>query len=293
MGRNTSIPNYYPPRSRWYSGILSARDTWKRRLWLDRIHLPTGVSIGLFVVSMVIPGWGFRARGRRLFAGPIMAGCAVLALLFVAFLGRPVANLAFGLLLATHTVSLYYLVSPILMDARYRFRLFFMLILLLMMGCAIYMPIRDFVQDNWLMPLTYNGKVIVINRKASLRNLQVGDVVAYTIPGTGWAHEGVIVREGYGLGPILACARDRVVFTPQNLLVNGVAQPLRQQMPPEGDFVVGENYWFIWPELGTHNRGHVAASSISGAILQMAQVPQSRLLGRPFAHWFGHRQLPL
>jgi hypothetical protein len=269
MGRHNSTPDFYPPRAGWSSGILSGWDACKRRLRLDWVHLPSGISFRSFVVSLLIPGWGFRARGGVGLAGPVMAMCAVLALAFVVFLGRPLANLAFGLLLAAHTVSVYYLVLPLLQEARYRFRFVFILVLLTMFAFAGYLPIRDYLQSHWLMPLSYHGHVVVVNRKASPSDLHVGDVAAYQIEG------------------------DLLVFTPNHLLVNGVAQPRRPQMPVSGEFSVPEKYWFIWPDFDISNRGNVSTEAVASAMVSRAIVSPNQLVGKPFARWFHRRQLPL
>ncbi len=293
MGRHHSTSEYYPPRARWYSGLLMALDGLRRRVWLDRVHLPSGLSIGVLLTSLLIPGWGFRARGGHTICMGMMGASAVLAVAFIVFLGQGLGNLAFGLLLAIHTVSVYYLVSPLLMDARYLFRVGFMMALLMMLGMAGYMPIRDFVQNHWLLPLTYRGNVMVVNRRVNPRAMHVGDVVAYRIEGSGGAHEGVLVREGYGLGPVIAVGGDKIVFTLANILVNDVAQPRREHMPTDGEWVVPQNHWFIWPEFGIRNAGNAGAAGVTGAMLGAANVPSYRLVGKPFKRWFFHRQLPL
>jgi hypothetical protein len=63
-------------------------------------------------------------------------------------------------------------------------------------------------------------------------------------------------------------------------------------MPVSGNTVVPENNWFIWPDLAiTGGHGNVPESTISQTMLQMANVPQSQFVGKPFKRWFGRRQV--
>ena len=292
MGKQDSLPNYSPPRARWYSGVLSFGDALKRRLWFDRIRLPAGITFPMILISILVPGWGFRRLGGRLVAGLATAGCTILAMVFIACLGQGVGNMAFGLLLAAHTVSAYFMILPLILEARYLYRAMWMLTLLAMLLLGGYMPAFSYVQEHWLLPMSYKGRVFVIRRETVLKQMQPGEIVAFSIEGSGGAHEGVLIREGFGLGRVLGRGGDAMLFTSTNLLVNGIPLPREIDMPISGEWIVPEKHWFIWPEFDMRG-GHLAPESLSGAIFQVADVSQNQLIGRPFKRWFFRRQSPL
>ena len=112
---------------------------------------------------------------------------------------------------------------------------------------------------------------------------------------TGEAHHGgaVWVRSGFGFGPVLAVAGDRVVFSTKVFRVNGKAQLLLPHMPTSGKVVVPENHWFIWQEFDISGHGNVGEANISAAMLDMAVVSQKQFLGQPFKRWlWGQQVLP-
>jgi hypothetical protein len=110
---------------------------------------------------------------------------------------------------------------------------------------------------------------------------------------SGDAHGGgaVWVEAGFGWGPVLAVAGDRVAFSTNSFSVNGLAQPLRAHMPTSGDFVVTEKHWFVWPEIDMYGHGNVGEGVIAGAMLNMATVSEKQFIGKPFKRWFWRRQI--
>jgi hypothetical protein len=116
----------------------------------------------------------------------------------------------------------------------------------------------------------------------------------YSLAGSasGDAHGGgaVQVESGFGYGPVLATAGDRVEFSTNSFSVNGVTRPLLRYMPTAGEVVVPEKHWFVWPELAISINRNVGDAAISDVMLKLAVVPESRFIGRPFKHWFGRRQ---
>src|SRR5262245_28830377 len=96
------VSSYYPPRARWYSPVFNFAHAMRRRLWLDRLPLPAGITLRAFILGLLAPGLAFCVRGEKLIGRVALAVSGVLAVTFVAFLGYPLANLAFGLLLSVH-----------------------------------------------------------------------------------------------------------------------------------------------------------------------------------------------
>jgi hypothetical protein len=102
----------------------------------------------------------------------------------------------------------------------------------------------------------------------------------------------VYLRAGIGVDPIIALPGDRLQFTPEALLVNDQAKPLAPHMPVQGELVVPEKIWFIWPSLATSGGGRVAEANISATFQQAAMVTQKQIIGRPYKRWFGRHQWP-
>jgi hypothetical protein len=140
-----------------------------------------------------------------------------------------------------------------------------------------------------------NGHVIVMEKFISPGRIQRGDWIMYSLQGlsTGEPHRGgaVWVRAGYGWGPVLAVAGDRVTFSTNSFSVNGIKQPLLPHMPQGGTLVVPEKHWFIWPELDISVHGNVGEGAISGAMMQLAMVSENQFAGKPLHRWFWREQI--
>jgi hypothetical protein len=280
---------YYPPRARWYSPFFHFARAMRRRLWLDRLHLPAGLSFRAFIIGLLAPGLAFYVRGEKLIGRAVLIGSLLLAVAFIVWLGYPLANLAFGLLLSAHVSSILFLCRPWLQDVRFRFQIAFGLAVLLAVGGGVYTSLRNSIQERYLMPLRINGRVVVVQTFSASKAVRRGDWITYSLPGG--AGTGVLVQEGLSLGPVLAAGGDHLRFSPKAFEVNGVQRPLLPHMPTSGDLLVPENHWFIWPELGISGHGNVAEANISATMLQLANVSKARFIGKPFKRWFWRRQI--
>ena len=103
-------------------------------------------------------------------------------------------------------------------------------------------------------------------------------------------NEAVYVEGGFGWGPVLAVAGDRVEFSTNHLIINGRAGSLLAHMPAVGELVVPEKHWFVWPEFEMVGHGNVGEANISAMMMELATIFESQFVGRPFKHWFGRRQ---
>jgi hypothetical protein len=261
----------------------------RRHLALDRIRLPAGVPFFRAVGSLVVPGLGFYLRGPRLWGKVAMGFAALMALVFIVGLGYPIGNVAFGLLLSTHVSSVIYLFEPWLAGARFHVRLSFSFVMLFVLGALVYMPVRNLIQEQWLMPLQVKGRVVIVRRLANPSALPRGAWIAYAINDV--SGQGFYVREGFGLGPVLALPGDRVRFTKSALEVTGVPQPLLDYMPQAGEWVVPQKHWFVWPEVAITRHGNTPPGVIPASLLKMGTITEDQFVGRPFKRWFGRRQL--
>ncbi len=293
---NRMASPYYPPRARWYSPLFGIWQTLQRRMGLDRLHLPEGIPVTAFIASLLVPGLAFIVCKERLIGRAILAGYGLLALVFIVWLGYPVANVAFGLMLSAHVTSIIFLLNPWLAEARFAFRIATGLILLLVVGGGLYAPLRNTLQTKYLMPLRIKENVVIVRTFSSPRTIHRGDWIACSLDShsVGDAHrEGgaVWAQTGYGFGPVLAVAGDRIRFTPQTFAINGVVQKSLPHMPVAGEFVVAEKHWFLWPEIVISGYGNTTEATIASAMLQLATVPETQFIGKPFKRWFGRRQI--
>jgi len=280
---------YYPPRARWYGPLLGVGEVFRRRLALDRFRLPPGPSLGGVLGSLLLPGYGFYSRGFRL-AGIMAFGASLfLLLLFFVAIGYPLGNMAFGLLLSIHATSVVFVFEPWLAGARFRTRILLTLCLLFAFWGLIYMPARNWLETKWLAPLSVNGTVVVVQKSSQAPRVKRNDWIAYSLPGS--SDHTVYVRSGFGLGPVLAVAGDRVRFTATALEVNGVSQPRLDNMPETGELVVPEKHWLVWPDFGIGGHGNVAGAVLTATLLQMATISEDQFVGKPFKRWFWRRQL--
>lgn len=281
---------YYPPRAKWYSPLFHLGNAVRRRAHLDRLQLPTGISLGAILKSAWWPGIGFCVRGEKLIGTVVICASVLLAGIFIVWLGYPAANVAFGLLLSAHVTSLVFLCGPWLAGVRLRVRIGFTLAVLLGIGLFVYAPLRNLFQANCLMPLRTKGRVVVVQRMASANSIQRGDWIAYTLP-SDRGMTGVRIQEGLALGPVLAAEGDQVQFMTNGFAINGVLRAPLPHMPQGGELVVPEKHWFVWPDLAINVYGNVGEGPISATMLQLAIISESEFIGKPFKRWFGRRQL--
>jgi Signal peptidase, peptidase S26 len=144
------------------------------------------------------------------------------------------------------------------------------------------------------MPLRQGNRVFVVDCRVSPGSIKRGEWLAYEIPGDrdrGDREGGLMLSGGKGIDPVLALPGDRVRFTKEAVYVNNQPFPLAPHMPTEGEFVMPEKVWFIWPTLDIHG-GARGTEAISATMERTAMVAQKQIIGRPFKRWFGRRQWP-
>jgi hypothetical protein len=285
---------YYPRRARWYGRIFYFGGAIRHRLALDRIYLPKDVTVGGLVGSFLIPGLAVYLRGPRFYGKLAMAGCALLFAIFIVWLGYPIGNYAFGMMISIHTTGFVYYCSPYLLDKDFWFRIFFTIAMLLLFNLVIYSPLRSVIQNQWLMPLRLNNHVIVVGKFNAAQSVKRGEPVAYTLKGYYFSNhggQGVLAQTSMGLGAVLATAGDNIEFSPGHFTVNGVSQPSLAHMPSSGGLVVPENHWFIWPNLAMSGNWSVGEETVAPAMLQLANVSEDQYVGRPFKRWFWRKQI--
>ena len=261
---------------------------------MDRIKLPREMKTGALVAGFFVPGLAVWLRGPRLWGHAALATSTALIMIFVAWLGYPAANFAFGLLISLHATGLVYYCNPLMADETFRSRLAFTFLILLAIGLLLYLPARNYIQGHWVTPLRMNGHVIVVQRSFRARLIQRGDWVAYKFDedavGNNYHGGTVWLRNGLSLGPVLAQAHDQIVFSTNLFSVNGIWQTNLPYMPHAGALTVSEKHWFIWPNLDISGHGDVGEDRISSAMLGLADVPETNFFGKPLHRWFWRKQ---
>jgi hypothetical protein len=288
--------HYYPPRARWYSPVFKIGYEIRRLLRLEKVRLPAGFSCAEVGLSLLVPGFALFANRRRLLGWIFLGVYCFSALVFVVALGYQAGGVAYGLMISAHATSIIFLETCWLRDRRpFGFRLALAGLTLLVVWLGIYAPLVGFVERHWIMPLSVRGRAVIVRRAALPRNIRRGDWVMYSLEAAyvGDGHRGgaVQVQPGFGWGPVLAVAGDRVEFSTNQYLVNGLARPLLPYLPRSGELVVAEKHWFIWPELDMVVHGNVGEASITEQMLRLASVSEDQFVGKPFHRWFWRRQI--
>jgi hypothetical protein len=91
------------------------------------------------------------------------------------------------------------------------------------------------------------------------------------------------------MGEVRARGGETVAFSAQGGRAGQRQFLARPLMPTDGEWMVPENHWFIWPESGMELRGNAAAGTAAArtlAMIDISFVPESRLVGRALRRWF-------
>jgi len=290
------ISPYYPPRARWYGCIFYLAAAIRRSLIADPIHLPDGIIWREVVGGLLVPGLAVYFRKPRLWGKLALASSVFLLLCFIVWLGYPFGNYAFGMVLSLHATGFIYYCNPLLMEKSFGFRIVFTGLILMALGFCIYGPLRNAIQDHWLMPLRVNGRVVIVQKLGSANQVRRGDWIAYRLSGSRETEydndERIYARSGVGFGPVLAVAADHVEFSTNAFYVNGIPRPVLPHMPDSGTLTVQENDWFIWPSYSINGYGYYRTEDrISAIMMVMANVSDRQFIGKPFQRWFWRKQI--
>jgi hypothetical protein len=282
-------PDYYPPRAKRVFRLT--RPGWfdfKRLRFLQRLQrtwlnpLPwSEVCWGLLVPGAAYGRAGWKRLGRAVLAGYLGAW-----VVFWAALGTLTGSFAFGVLVSAHATSIAFLLTRWLDLRRFWLRLAVTMSALLVVGSWLYFPLRALLVHCFL-PVRLHDRVMVVNGLASPASVRRGDWIAYTFGGT--SGRGYVMYGGADLAPVLAVPGDQIQFREQAYFINGVRHRAQAYMPTEGQVVVPEKTWFVWPRLAIRYRqnGQVDVKSL---LMTTAMVTEERYLGKPFTHWFGMPQ---
>jgi len=278
---------YYPPRAGFFSPLWN----WVGKLTHSRAvaNLPTFPEVTLrgFIAALLIPGMGIYLR--KPFAGGVaLVACAIYAIVFFVALGFPAGNFAFTALLSIHAVGLASYLQPIIRDSGLFYRLATMIGLVAALVCFAYLPLLHWCERDWLMPIKYHDRTVVLHVGKAPSHLQRGVWIAYRYEG--WQRGEIVSQAGVNFAPVLAVSGDEVAFSPTNMLVNGVPQPRLEGMPTYGGLTLPENTWFAWAEFAISGHGYIRSDDVSNARVEQGMIKPEQYVGAPFRWWFWRNQ---
>ena len=292
MGHHESA--YYPPRARWYSGLLSPWYRVRKGLRLERFKPTSGVgSWQQLALGMMVPGYVFAGEKRWWWSRLVALTYSLSLAVFILWLGYDVANWAFGLMLGLHATSAVTAMSHWSPPADFAQRMKQSFLVLLGVGLLVYWPLRSVLVNQLAMPLRLqNQAVVVVNPRGRAAEVRRGDWVAYRISGRVAGGHMVINMDGLELERVVAMAGERVRFFEDHYQLNDRSFPLLAHMPTSGEWAVPEKHWLIWPTmLASWGQTYGVQGAIAEAMQRSALVPYSQLVGRPYGHWFWRRQV--
>ncbi len=189
--------------------------------------------------------------------------------------------------MSIHTSSILYMNRRLTPDVELWKRIVWSLVVFALINLLVYQPLRRQMERHWFMPLRIGERVFVIKTSVSPNLVKRGDWVAYQI-NTSQGYQ-TRVEEGYGIGDVSAVAGDKISFEPNGFSVNGEVQPRRANLPAQGNLVVPDGSWFIWPKIAIYGHG-VGADITENAITSLAMVPRANFIGVMFHRWWWRQQ---
>ena len=255
---------------------------------LERIQAPNGLAPWRVILGLIVPGYSFFATAHLHLGRVIMIAYAAGVLAFFIFLGHPVANLVFGLMLAAHASSIMWLLRLWVDRPPLWLKISMVGTLLALLGGAVYWPGLRYVQERWFLPLSTRSGIVIVQRVATPAEVRPGDIVAYRINAD--ALENIRIREGFGIGRVLGGADARVEFSSHAFSVDGKVHSKKPGMPGQGGFVVPQNHWFLWPDIDIQLNGAATEAMAANALRHVAVVSQNDYVGKPYRRWFGRSQ---
>ena len=288
---------YYPPRSRWYSPLRYLWYSFRKKAPNIRIlleHFQPSIGIRATLWSLIVPGFVFRAYGYRSFGKIAMVGCGVAALIVFIWLGYPIATIAFASILSLHVSSVAFLLKRLSPSSNFGLRIISTLAVVFALSIFVYGSLRSKLEQAF-MPLRIGKNVFVI-RGGAVTNVKRGDWIAYRIGSDATPFQGrnnhgtIVVRDGFGLSPLLAGPGDAVRFSATSFAVNEKNFPREPSMPMAGEWRISEKQWFVWPKFAIQS-GAAPDADLTNVLQSHAIISEDQFVGRPFTRWFWRKQI--
>jgi signal peptidase I len=291
--------SYYPPRARWFA---RARLGWRRFELRWRGLLPGAVApVSLFqaLLGVLVPGMGFGVYGRPLLARVVAGLWLVAAVSFFLLLSVPPvvgmqvqfdpAFIAAGLAAGLHGMSVSFFAQRFWGWETPGRRVAMGVLATGAVLALLYLPLGNWLRHHVAWPITHGQTRLVINPESQPAAVRRGDWILFKTPRRGVT--GVIAVEGLQFGPVVALPGERVEFRQDAVWVNGVRHERLDGMPETGGLNVPADCWLAWPDLRVQRYAVVNPGAIESLRLELAQVPWTNFIGKPYARWFFSRPL--
>lgn len=282
-----STSPYYPRRARWHSRLWYGWNHLRHARFLKWMPPVGNVPAPDLVLSCVVPGYVLRLYHFPRLSRAVMVVYATALVLFLLAYGHLAANLAFGWMLAAHAASVGLILQRWLQLEGLRARLLCAVLSMLIASAFIYLPARRAMLARFL-PLETGQGIVIIRRESLPRLVQRGESVVFAMT-SDRVSDRVYRHEGFAIERVLGVAGDRVEFRGDHFLVNDIPHPALQYMPAQGELVVPEKHFFVWPQFDITVR-NVSPAEVSAGMLAAAVFAQKDIVGRPCRRWFGLRQ---
>lgn len=274
------ISSYYPPRAGLASRGLALGGKWLRQAWRPRKPRTPAAGEEPPWRWLFVPGQLWRRQGKpRLGTWITTVWAGALTFSSVA-LNPALANAAALLASGLHGIS-----AAAFLNGRFphwpAFHRLWRTPLLVALGILIFygLIVRPAV-DLFAQRITARGRTVMIQPAAGLFDPEWrrGDWVAYQIQ-----------AGPLNFDRILAGPGDTIRFYPAFFEVGGQRfERVSPDMPEAGKETLLSKEYFIWPTETKLAHG----ADFTQALLTIARVPESSLLGKPWSRWFWRKQLP-
>lgn len=288
LSMNPGGSPYYPRRAPWYAPLREGICALLAATRLNRLRPPASLGWHQFLGGLLLPGFGFAVYRRPGFGRWVALGWVAVLLVGLAGLGQSWAVPIFGLLIGLHATSLLHLLTPWLTDCRPGYRLALSVLSVGALVTLVYLPAERLMERLFCLPLAVDGRVIIVRPGGDPATVRQGEWVAWRLDP--YVRAGLVIHGGLELTTVLGVAGDLIEFAPGSFRVNGVKQPSLPDMPAEGTLQVPGDFFFLWPQLATLREMNMPRERIEAARLDIAIVPRSQFVGRPYGHWFFRRQ---
>ncbi|MBA4150006.1 MAG: hypothetical protein H0X66_17990 [Verrucomicrobia bacterium] len=283
---STGRSNYYPPRAG--RRIIFRPISFRFRRWLEYSPFEIGssaLSVPAILWSAIIPGYIFRVIGQQRIFLLVLGGYLFALLVFLGWLGYPLASIAYMAMLSLHVTSIAQLIKHLTPSCGLKFRIISTVTAFLLLNVFVY----GFVQGQLgrlLNPLRINDEVVVV-RVCSWQTVKVGETIAYRI--AGGDKNGFVVVDGFGLDQVRAKGGDVVRFSKNSYQVNSTVFTRESYMPTTGEMIVPKGRWFVWPKFSINQT--LPEAEISKRTMLYAIIGTDDLVGKPCRYWFWRKQL--
>lgn len=291
MLRRRARSPYEPPRAGaarfwWNTWYALRRRTWR---WFPTFRTavpPINLTqSGLLVVA--VPTYGWYALGRLRLWRYALAAWLGSALAAISCIGLESAGWALGVMITLHALGIAeYFYSGKLWDRpRYWWARYPMVLAVMALVYSLAAPRAAALL---VVPVQSDQGLLLINTTSRVAGLPRGETVAFRRGP--WQSRNFVLHGGAYLGQIVGLPGDVVVFRPTEFVVNGQAQPRRTAMPRHGQLTVPARHRWVWPM--AMRREFEREESEASFAANVALMPESHLVGRPYRYWFWRRQGP-